>query len=61
MQVAFHLPIGAEDEFTGMVDLVSMKAYVYKDDLGEDYDVTEVPKDLLDEAQLMREVMIESI
>ena len=59
--VAFHLPIGSEDEFTGMVDLVSMKAYVYKDDLGESYDVTEVPEDLLDEAQLMREVMIESI
>ena len=59
--VAFHLPIGSEDQFEGMVDLVTMKAFTYKDDLGEAYDVTEVPSDLLDEAQLMREVMIEAI
>ena len=44
--VPVQLPIGAEAEFTGVVDLVNMKAIVYKDDLGQDWEVTDIPAEL---------------
>ena len=52
--VAIQLPIGAEDKFLGVVDLVKMKAITYKDEtMGADYIVGEIPADMLDEAQAL--------
>jgi elongation factor G len=60
--VAIQLPIGAEDLFRGVVDLVAMKAYVWRDEtLGAQYDVTEIPDDLKEKAAEYREKMIEAI
>ena len=44
--VPVQLPIGAEADFTGVIDLVNMKAIVYKDDLGQDWEVTDIPAEL---------------
>src|ERR1051325_10864918 len=50
--VAIQLPIGAEDKFKGVVDLVGMKAITYKDEtMGADYNVSEIPADMLAQAQ----------
>jgi elongation factor G len=60
--VAIQLPIGAEDKFIGVVDLLKMKAITYKDEtLGADYIVSEVPADMLAEAQTYREKLIEKV
>jgi elongation factor G len=60
--VPLQLPIGAEDKFRGVIDLVQMKALVFKDEtLGAKYDVEEIPADLLAEAEALREKMVESI
>src|SRR5512133_1993233 len=60
--VAIQLPIGAEDQFKGIVDLVEMKAVVWRDEtLGAQYDVTEIPADLVEKAKAYREKMIEAI
>ena len=58
--VPIQLPIGAEDSFVGLVDLVKMKAYIYKDDIGKDIEETDVPEDLLDLAHEYRDHMIEA-
>ena len=58
--VPIQLPIGAEDTFKGIVDLVEMKAYVYYDDLGKDIRVEEIPDDLLEMAKEYREKLLES-
>lgn len=55
-----QLPIGAEADFVGIVDLVEMKASIYKDELGEDIEVTDIPADMLEEAQMYREELIEA-
>jgi elongation factor G len=60
--VAIQLPIGSEDKFVGLVDLVRMKAIVYKDEtMGADYTVSEIPADMLAEAQHYREQLIEKV
>ncbi|HEX7085562.1 MAG TPA: elongation factor G [Vicinamibacterales bacterium] len=60
--VAVHLPIGTEDRFVGVVDLVRMKALVYKDDaLGANYVVEEIPAELQAQAQEYREKLIEKV
>jgi elongation factor G len=59
--VPMQLPIGKEDEFKGVVDLLLMKAYIYNDDLGEDISEVEVPADMLEQAQEYRTAMVESI
>ncbi|MEA2400132.1 MAG: elongation factor, partial [Thermoleophilaceae bacterium] len=59
--VPVQLPIGAEAEFTGVVDLVNMKAIVYKDDLGQEWEVTDIPADLQDAATQARTELIEAI
>jgi elongation factor G len=60
--VPVQLPLGKEDTFTGVIDLMSMKTIVYKDDtLGAMYQVEDIPADSLDEAQFYREKMVESI
>ena len=58
--VPIQLPIGAEDDFKGIVDLVEMKAYVYYDDLGKDIRVEEIPEDMMDKAQEYHEAMVEA-
>jgi elongation factor G len=60
--VAIQLPIGAEDKFVGVIDLVKMKAITYKDEtMGADYIVSEIPADMLAEAQAYREKLIEKV
>ncbi len=60
--VPLQLPIGAEDKFKGVIDLVQMKALVFKDEtLGAKYDVEEIPAELRAEAESFREKMVESI
>ena len=59
--VPVQLPIGSEVDFTGVVDLVNMKAIVYKDDLGQDWEITDIPDDLADAAQQARTELIEAV
>ncbi|HEX7832221.1 MAG TPA: elongation factor G [Thermoanaerobaculia bacterium] len=60
--VPLQLPIGAEDKFKGVIDLVQMKALVFKDEtLGAKYDIEEIPAELRAEAESYREKMVESI
>ena len=58
--VPIQLPIGAEDNFQGIIDLVRMKAIIYTDDLGTKSDETEIPDDLLELAQEYREKLLEA-
>src|SRR4030088_1760273 len=60
--VPIQIPVGAEDQFKGVVDLVSMKAVIWRDEtLGAEFDVVEIPEDLLENAASYREQMIEAI
>jgi len=59
--VPVQIPIGIEDSFKGVVDLVTMKAIYYRDDLGSQIDVVEIPDYLLAEARKHRERMIEAV
>ncbi len=59
--VPIQLPIGAEDTFKGVIDLLEMKAYVYYDDLGKDIRVEEIPDDLKEKAQQYHDDMIEHV
>ena len=59
--VPVQLPIGAEDDFTGVIDLMEMKAYYFNDKQGLDVSVEDIPADMMDKAQEYREAMIESI
>src|SRR6187399_2445660 len=59
--VPIQLPIGAESEFEGIVDLVNMKAIVYKDDLGQDWEVTDIPEAMADAAHQARTELIEAV
>jgi elongation factor G len=60
--VAIQIPVGAEDQFKGIVDLVEMKARIWRDEtLGAEYDDVDVPPDLLEKAKSYREQMIEAI
>ncbi len=56
-----QLPIGAESDFRGIVDLLTMRAEVYYDDLGKDYRDEDIPADMLEDAQLYREQLIEAL
>ena len=58
--VPIELPIGAEDNFQGIVDLVKMKAFVHKDDLGKEIEECDIPADLKEKAEQYRAAMIES-
>ena len=58
--VAIQLPIGAEQFFKGLVDLVEMKAYIYNDDLGKDISVIEIPDDLKEKAEEYHQKLIEA-
>jgi elongation factor G len=59
--VAIQLPIGAEDTFKGIVDLMTMRAEVYYDDLGKDVRDEDIPEDMQDLAQEYRDKMVEAI
>ena len=59
--VPIQLPIGAEADFRGIIDLMEMKADVYYDDLGKDMRVEEIPADMLEKAQEYRSKMVEAI
>ena len=56
-----QLPIGAEDEFSGIIDLIKMKAEVYTNDLGTDIQETDIPEDLQDLAEEWREKLVEAV
>ncbi len=58
--VPIQIPIGIEDSFKGVVDLVRMKALIWRDDLGNTFDTTDIPADLLDEAKQHREALLEA-
>ena len=59
--VPIQLPIGSEDTFKGIIDLVEMKAYVYYDDLGKDIRVEEIPEDMKELAEKYHAEMLEHI
>ena len=59
--VPIQLPIGSEDTFKGIIDLVEMKADVYYDDLGKDMRIEEIPEDMMDLAEEYRTKMLEAI
>lgn len=59
--VPIQLPIGSEDKFVGMIDLVEMNAEIYKDDLGKDIEITEIPAELLAEAEKYRHALVEAV
>ena len=59
--VPVQIPIGKEDSFIGVVDLINMNARVYKDDLGENIEVVDIPEDLKDLAEEYRERLLENI
>ena len=59
--VPIQLPIGAEDEFRGIIDLVEMKAYIYTNDLGTDIKVEDIPEDMKEIAQKYHDEMVEHV
>lgn len=59
--ICIQLPIGAEDEFKGIIDLFEMKAYIFNGDKGDDVSVVEIPEDLQDDAELYRSELVEKI
>ena len=58
--VPIQLPIGAEDQFQGIVDLIKMRAFIHKDDLGKEIEETDIPADMAEEAKKWRTAMIEA-
>jgi len=59
--IPVQIPIGQEDQFTGVVDLVEMNAIVYKDELGQQFDVTEIPEGLREQAHEYHHQLIDAI
>ena len=59
--IILQIPVGKEDDFKGIVDLFEMQAYIYNDDKGEDIEVTDIPEDLKDDAELYRSELVEKI
>jgi elongation factor G len=60
--VAIQLPVGAEDQFKGVIDLVEMKAILWHDEtLGAEFDVVEIPEDMVEKAKHYRDAMIEAV
>jgi elongation factor G len=59
--VPIQLPIGSEGDFAGIIDLVEMKAIYYRDDIGKDVDVIDIPDELADEANAAREHLLDSV
>ena len=59
--VPIQLPIGAEDEFRGLIDLIQMKAYVYYDELGQDERIEDIPEDMMEKANEYRQALLEHV
>jgi len=59
--VPLQIPVGSEDNFTGVVDLVEMHAVIYKDELGKDFDTVEIPAELSEQAQEYHHQLIDAI
>jgi elongation factor G len=59
--IPIQLPIGQEDAHVGVIDLVEMKAIVYKDDLGEQFEVTEIPAELAEQAHEYHHQLIDAV
>ena len=59
--VPLQLPIGAEADFLGIVDLINMKAIVYNDDLGKEVLIQDIPEHMADEAKAARDVLLEEV
>ena len=59
--VALQVPIGVEDDFRGMVDLIRMQAIVYGDEMGKDEEFVEIPADIKDQAEEYRGILIETV
>src|SRR5271155_429919 len=59
--VPIQLPIGAEGDFEGIIDLVAMRAVVYKDEMGKEVDEIEIPENLVEDAQSAREHLIGAV
>ena len=59
--IMIEIPIGAEDQFQGVIDLFEMQAYIYNDDKGEDITIGEIPADLKDDAELYHGELVEKI
>jgi len=58
--VAMQLPIGAEDTFKGIIDLLEMKAIMYMDDLGKETEIVDIPEDMMALAEERREMLVEA-
>ena len=58
--VPIQLPVGKEDYFKGIVDLIKMRAFIHKDDLGKEIEETDIPADMLEDAEKWRQNMIEA-
>ncbi len=56
-----QLPIGAEDQMKGIIDLMEMKAYIYTNDLGTDIKIEEIPEDMKEKAQQYHDALVEAI
>ena len=59
--ICIQLPIGKEDSFKGIIDLFEMKAYIYNDDKGDDISITDIPEDMVEDAELYRAELVEKI
>ena len=59
--ICLQLPIGKEDEFKGIIDLMEMQAYIYNDEKGDDISVTDIPDDMKDDAELYHTELVEKI
>jgi elongation factor G len=59
--VPVQIPIGQEEHFTGVIDLVEMQAIVYKDDLGQEFDTTEIPAELSEQAHEYHHQLVDAI
>ncbi|MFB5763468.1 elongation factor G [Paenibacillus medicaginis] len=59
--VAIQLPIGAENDFVGIIDIIERKAYMYKDDLGQNIEETEVPAEYADKVEELRMELVEKV
>ncbi|CAM4470968.1 MAG: elongation factor G [Paenibacillus macerans] len=59
--VAIQLPIGAENDFVGIIDIITKKAYIYKDDLGQNIEEAEIPADLADKVEELRAELVEKV
>jgi len=59
--VAIQLPVGKENDFNGVVDLITMKAYIYTDEMGDKFEEKEIPSDLVEETKKYRDTLCEKL